>query len=57
VASKQGLSFEVVELSRHTAIKVGGVSKTLGRHNEIDEITARKFWKQFSDVLGQGWWK
>ena len=56
-ARAKGLPFEVTELTRHTGITVGGKRSTLGRHSEVDEITAGKFFKQFSDVLGEGWWR
>lgn len=57
-AKDHGLEFDQVELTRHTAIKVGDTSKTLGRHNEIDETTAGSFWDQFADELGgKGWWR
>ena len=55
-AKERGLAFEVTELTNHTGITVGGKRSTLGRHSEVDEITARKFFKQFSEVLGEGWW-
>ena len=56
-ATRQGLRFEVVELTRHSAVTVGGTTRTLGRHSEIDEVTAKKSWSQFSDELGRGWWR
>ena len=56
-AKRQGLDFGEVELTRHTAIQVGTLSRTLGRHSEIDDLTARKFFDQFADVLGKGWWR
>lgn len=56
-ARRQGLPFEVVELSRHTGIVVDGFRSTLGRHNEVPDGTARAFWKQFEGVLGKGWWR
>jgi len=36
---------------------VGGFRSTLGRHAEVDEITVKKFFKQFEGVLGKEWWK
>lgn len=56
-AKAKGLSFEEVELKRHTGIIVDGFRSTIGRHNEVDEITVVKFYKQFENVLGEGWWK
>lgn len=56
-AKSAGLEFEMVELTNHTGVKVGGFRSTLARHGEIDEITVKKFFKQFEDVLGEGWWK
>lgn len=56
-AKRQGKTFETVELTNHTGIVVGGLRSTLGRHNEIDDLTAKKFFDQFADVLGKGWWR
>ena len=56
-AKRQGVTFETHELSNHTGITVGGHRSTLGRHSEIDDVTARKFFDQFADVLGKGWWR
>lgn len=56
-AKRQGKSFEEVELTNHTGVIVGGHRSTLGRHKEIDDLTARKFFDQFADVLGKGWWR
>lgn len=57
-AKRRGLDYSTEELTRHTAVKVGPVSRTLGRHNEIDDVTAGKFFDQFADVLGgKGWWR
>ncbi len=56
-AKARGLPFEVTELTNHTGITVGGKRSTLGRHSEVDEVTAGKFFKQFSEVLGEGWWR
>ncbi len=54
-ARAAGLDMEVVELTRHTGIIVGGHRSTLGRHSEVDEITVVKFFKQYEDVLGKEW--
>lgn len=57
-AKAKGLQFEMVSLTRHDGIKVGKTTRTLGRHNEIDDVTARKFWDQFAEELGgKGWWR
>ncbi len=56
-AKRQGKSFETVELTNHTGIIVDGERSTLGRRNEIDDLTARKFFDQFASVLGKGWWR
>lgn len=56
-AKRQGVTFETEELSRHTGVTVGGLRSTLGRHREIDDVTARLFFDQFADVLGKGWWR
>lgn len=56
-AKAKGLAFESIELTRHTAVRVGSTSRTLGRHRELDDVTARKFWEQFAGELGKGWWR
>lgn len=56
-AKRQGRSFEMVELSNHTGVIVGNTRSTLGRHNEIDDVTARKFFDQFASEFGKGWWR
>lgn len=56
-AREAGVSYDVVELTNHTGVVVGGVRSTLGRHSEIDDVTARKFFDQFAAVLGKGWWR
>lgn len=56
-AREAGVPFEVVELTDHTGVVVGGVRSTLGRHSEIDDVTARRFFDQFAEVLGKGWWR
>lgn len=56
-AKDAGLKFEITELTNHTGIRVGSVRSTLGRHSEIDDVTARKFFDQYADVLGKGWWR
>lgn len=56
-AKSRGKSFEMVELKNHTGIVVDGVRSTLGRHSEVDDVTARKFFDQFAEVFGKGWWR
>ena len=57
-ARSRGLTFEVTELTRHSAVKGGSTSRTLGHHSEVDEVTAAKFFDQFADELGgKGWWR
>ncbi len=56
-AKRQGVEFSSYELTRHTGVKVGYVASTLKRHNEIDEVTVGKFFDQFAEVLGKGWWR
>ena len=56
-AKARGLTVDITELTRHTAIKIGKTSRTLGRHTEVDDLTARKFWDQFDDEFGKGWWR
>lgn len=56
-AKAAGLDFATYELTNHTGVKVGGTASTLGRHREIDELTARKFWDQFESEFGKGWWR
>ena len=54
-ARRRVLEFEVIPLSRHDAYRGGNVTRTLGRHSEIDDLTARKFFDQFEAELGKGW--
>ena len=57
-ASKaKGLEFEIVELTNHTGVRVGGTTRTIGRHAEIPDKTVIKFYEQFSNELGKGWWR
>ena len=56
-AKARDLDFSTTELTNHTAVTVGTTSRTLGRHAEIDDLTVRKFFDQFSDELGKGWWR
>jgi hypothetical protein len=56
-ARRSGLEYLEVELTNHTGISIGGHRSTLGRHSEIDDVTARNFWAQFDEVRGKGWWR
>lgn len=56
-AKASGVEFSMSELTNHTGITVGGVRSTLKRHNEIDDVTAGKFFDQFASVFGKGWWR
>jgi hypothetical protein len=56
-ARAKGLEFEEYELTNHTGIRVGNTASTLGRHSEIDDLTARKFFDQFAAEFGKGWWR
>ena len=56
-ARQQGLEFQIFELTKHTGVRVGKTTKTLGRHSEIPDGTALKFFEQYSDELGKGWWR
>lgn len=56
-ANAADLVFGQVELTNHTGIIVGDHRSTIGRHREVDNITAVRFFKQFEVVLGEGWWK
>ena len=56
-AKSAGLEYDQYELTNHTGITIGGKASTLGRHSEIDDLTAHKFFEQFAAVLGKGWWR
>lgn len=56
-AREAGVEFETFEMTRHTALMVGGIRTGVGRHREIDEVTAGKICANFEDVLGEGWWR
>jgi len=56
-AKNAGLPYEETELTNHTGIRIGGTKSTLGRHAEIDDVTARKFFDQFANEFGKGWWR
>ena len=56
-AKRRGLEFEEIALTRHDAYRVGNTTRTLGRHREIDDVTAKKFCDQVAQELGKGWWR
>lgn len=56
-AKRRGLEFEEISLTRHDAYRIGNTTRTLGRHREIDDVTARKFFDQYAQELGKGWWR
>lgn len=56
-ARKRGLEYDETELTNHTGVTIGDTRSTLGRHSEIDDLTARKFWDQFAAEFGKGWWR
>jgi len=51
------LDFEIIQLTKHTGVRVGKTTKTIGRHSEIPDGTAIKFFDQYSEELGKGWWR
>lgn len=42
-AKARALQFSTRELAQHTEIRIWSTSKTLGRHAEVDDLTARRF--------------
>lgn len=56
-AREAGLAYREVELTNHTGVIVGETRSTLGRHSEIDDLTARKLFDQFEAEFGKGWWR
>ncbi|PWJ25529.1 hypothetical protein ATK17_1659 [Branchiibius hedensis] len=55
-AKAADVEFQQFELTGHTAVRVGRTTRTIGRHHEIDDLTARKFFDQFAEELGgKGW--
>lgn len=56
-ARSQGLDFEIIELTKHTGVRVGRTTKTLGRNSEIPDKTVIKFYEEFAEELGRGWWR
>lgn len=53
----RGLEYVETELTNHTGIRIGRTRSTLSRHSEIDDVTVRKFFEQFSPEFGKGWWR
>lgn len=56
-AKAEGKPYDEYELTNHTGIKIGDTASTLARHNEIDEVTAGKFFDQYANEFGKGWWR
>lgn len=56
-AIKAGLEYEENEGGNHTKVRVGTKKSTIGRHREVEDLAAMKFYKQYEDVLGEEWWK
>lgn len=56
-ARSRGLDFEIIELTKHSGVRVGKTTKTLGRHSEIPDKTVIKFYEEFAEELGRGWWR
>lgn len=45
-ANSRGLTYTVIEGSRHTKVKIGDKQTVIPRHNEINERTARSILRQ-----------
>jgi hypothetical protein len=43
-AKSQGLDYYEFELKKHTAVRIGATTRTIGRHSEIPELTVIKFY-------------
>ncbi|MEV8212175.1 ribonuclease PH [Leifsonia sp. NPDC077715] len=56
-ARQAGLEYREVELTNHTGVIVGATRSTIGRHSEMPDQAAKKFWDQFASELGKGWWR
>lgn len=56
-AKSAGLEYGEYELTNHTGIKISNTASTLARHSDIDDVTAKKFFDQFSAEFGKGWWR
>jgi hypothetical protein len=56
-AKRRGIEFSVRQGSRHSIVTVGSTSRTLGRHGEVPDGTAKAFFDQYAEELGKGWWR
>lgn len=56
-AKSAGVEFSTQELKNHTALTVGGVRTTIGRHGEVSEGTAEALYRQLQPALGKRWWR
>lgn len=56
-ARQAGKNFSIVERTRHTNVTIGDTTSRIGRHSEIDDVTAKKFFNQFAIELGKDWWR
>ncbi len=58
-AKDRGVPFATSEMTKHTAITVGGKRSALTRSSkDFPDKTAHKFWDQFANELGgKGWWR
>lgn len=57
-AKDRGVSFERVELTRHTGVIVGEVRTTISRSSkDFPNRWAETVWKQLEPALGERWWK
>jgi hypothetical protein len=57
-ADAAGLVREVVQLSRHTGIRVGDVPTTISRSSsDIPNVHAGTILKQLEPASGEGWWR
>ena len=56
-AKENNLDFYTRELTNHTEVRVGNTSRTLARHSEIPDTAAKKYFAQFQNELGKGWWR
>lgn len=56
-ARRQGKSFQIVELKKHTGIVIGTIRSVLSRSSsDFPDQSAHAFWDQFADELGgKGW--
>jgi mRNA interferase HicA len=58
-AKARGLAWEAVRAgAEHDIYRLGVAAQvSIPRHNEINEITARKILQTTESELGEGWWK